>query len=200
MYDALTSRYTFSCPKQGESSVRLSAFRRVQRLPGASHPAVYRVLFACPCGEEHTGLVAHDDLDWAPLGLGEGTFLNVLTAHEDPLADEFADIAASKIRVGNWPWSFFCFREQRARPVYPSLFRLLAPAPPAGSVGIAVQCPACASVSVNVVSCAHVDLPFHNDREVGVVRRTFGAVLQKSTETFREELWGADVEPRRLAA
>ena len=39
MYDALTTRYTFACPAQGETSVRLSAFREVDRLPGASHPA-----------------------------------------------------------------------------------------------------------------------------------------------------------------
>ena len=46
----------------------LSSFRRLERLPGAAHPAVFRVLFDCPCGEDHLGLVSHDDLDWAPLG------------------------------------------------------------------------------------------------------------------------------------
>ena len=47
----------------------LSAFRSFERLPGAAHPAVFRVRFACPCGGEHDGLLTHEELDWAPLGL-----------------------------------------------------------------------------------------------------------------------------------
>ena len=69
MYDTLTSTYTFSCPIHGETHVCLSRFRRLEQLPGARHPAVYRVEFACGCGTEHPGLVSHDELDWAPLGL-----------------------------------------------------------------------------------------------------------------------------------
>ncbi|MGH3049135.1 MAG: hypothetical protein ACRDLK_03175, partial [Gaiellaceae bacterium] len=69
MYDALKSRYAFACPTRGETHVALSAFRRIERLPGAAHPAIYRVQFACGCGEDHDGLVTHDELDWAPLGL-----------------------------------------------------------------------------------------------------------------------------------
>ena len=81
MYDVLTTRYTFACPARGKTSVRLSAFREVDRLSGAAHPAVFRVRLACGCGEDHVGLVAHDDLDWAPLGLDDGaTFLNLMTA------------------------------------------------------------------------------------------------------------------------
>ncbi len=81
MYDALTSTYTFSCPIHGETRVCLSRFRRLEQLPGARHPAVYRVEFACGCGSEHPGLVSHDDLDWAPLGLGDDTrFVNLMTS------------------------------------------------------------------------------------------------------------------------
>ena len=68
MYDALTARFTFACPRRERTHVALSSFRRLERLPGAAHPAVFGIRFDCPCGEEHTGLVAHDDLDWAPLG------------------------------------------------------------------------------------------------------------------------------------
>jgi hypothetical protein len=74
VYDALTTRYAFSCPRRGEARVRLSAFRELERLPGAAHPALYQVVFECSCGEEHPGLVSDDELDWAPLGLGEGGF------------------------------------------------------------------------------------------------------------------------------
>ena len=53
----------------GETRVTLSAFRELRQLPGTAHPAVYEITFACPCGGEHIGLVSHDELDWAPLGL-----------------------------------------------------------------------------------------------------------------------------------
>ena len=72
--DALTGRFRLPCPTAGWCGVRLSAFREIERLEGTSHPALYRIVFACTCGGEHVALVAHDDLDWSPLGLGdEGT-------------------------------------------------------------------------------------------------------------------------------
>jgi hypothetical protein len=92
MYDALTGRFTFPCPARGEVRVALSAFRELERLPGAAHPALYRVLFACACGEEHGGLVTHDDLDWAPLGLQGGSFYNLMTARLDPCEGELSDL------------------------------------------------------------------------------------------------------------
>ncbi len=199
MYDVLTTRYTFACPARGKTSVRLSAFRRLERLPGAAHPAVYRILFACPCGEEHPGLVAHDELDWAPLGLaGETTFLNLMTARLERLETELGDLAARRISAGDWPWSFFCYPEDRPRPVFPSSFFLLAPGSPSGSIGIAVRCPACERISVNLVSPEHVDLPFHNDAEIGVVEHVFPSDAQRAVEEFRGELWSAGFDARRL--
>src|SRR5919106_1484151 len=171
MYDALTGRYTFACPSRGETSVRLSAFRLLDRLPGAVHPAVYRVSFACPCGDEHAGLVAHDELDWAPLGLQQGSFLNLMTSRIEAVAAELGDLAARRIQAGEWPWSFFCYPEEQPRPVLPSAFLLLAPGD--GSLGLAVTCPTCGKTSVNLVSERHVDHPFHHDREVGVVEHVF---------------------------
>ena len=69
MYDALTTSYTFSCPVHGEAHVRLSRFRRIDELPGSHAPTVFRIEFTCGCGHDHPGLVTHDDLDWAPLGV-----------------------------------------------------------------------------------------------------------------------------------
>ena len=80
MYDGFTGRYTFLCPVTGEVRVRLSRFRSLERVEGASHPSVYRVTFACPCEGQHEGLVSHDELDWAPLGLADVAFYNVMTA------------------------------------------------------------------------------------------------------------------------
>ena len=196
MYDAFTTRYTFACPRKGETRVRLSSFRALDRLPGAEHPAVFQVLFACPCGDEHPGLVSDAELDWAPLGLGEERFVNLMTARLEPAAGELSDLAVRRIQSGDWPWSFFCYPEGRPRPVFPSSFFLLAPGD--GSLGLAVRCPVCERVSVNLVSAEHVDLPFHNDREVGVLPHVFGADAERMVEEFRHELDSGTFDARRL--
>jgi hypothetical protein len=196
MYDVLTTRYTFSCPERGASRVSLSSFRRFERLPGAAHPAVYCVRFACPCGGEHDGLVSHDELDWAPLGLGEGTFVNLMTSRVEPVGSELGELAAARIRAGEWPWSFFCYPEERPRPVFPSSFALLADG--GGSLGLAVRCPACHRLSVNLVSHEHVDLPFHNDVQVGVVGHVFAEDALATLEEFRSELYSSAFDTRRL--
>src|SRR6266566_2540452 len=110
MYDPLTGRYAFACPVRGETHVLLSAFRSIELLPGATHPAVFRVRFDCACGEEHDGLLTHGDLDCARL---------------EPAGGELRELAALHIRRGEWPWSFFCYPEARPRPVFPSSFSLL---------------------------------------------------------------------------
>jgi hypothetical protein len=199
MYDRFTTRYGFACPKRGEARVTLSAFRRIDQLPGAAHPAVYEVTFDCGCGERHPGLVTHDELDWAPLGLGEGVFLNLMTAKLDPLEVELADLAARRIQAGEWPWSFFCYPEEQPRPIFPSAFFLLAPADDRSSVGIAVRCPVCGSVSVNLVSAQHVDVPFYNDSEIGVVDHVFQADAERAVEVFAAEIYAARFDARRLS-
>jgi len=196
MYDALTSRYTFACPKVGESRVTLSAFRTLEPLAGTAHPVVYCVRFACPCGSEHDGLVSHDELDWAPLGLASGVFLNLMTSRVEPVAAELAELAAARIKAGEWPWSFFCYPEERPRPVSPSSFFVLAPGE--RSLGLAVRCPACQRTSVNLVSHEHVALPFHNDPEVGVVEHVFNDDVARTLEEFRAELYSASFDTRRL--
>jgi hypothetical protein len=199
MYDTLTTSYTFHCPIHGETHVRLSRFRRLEQLPGAQRPALFRVQFECGCGEDHPGLVSHDDLDWAPLGLrDETTFLNLMTSRIEATSVELGELAATRIKAGEWPWSFFCWPEERPRPVYPSAFTLLAPAASGDRVGLAVRCPVCGKVSVNVVSRAHVDVPFVNDREVGVVEHVFERDAAASVEEFRAELWSESFDARRL--
>jgi len=198
MYDALGARYTFACPARERASVPLSAFREVERLPGAAHPAVFRVRFACLCGDEHDGLLSHDDLDWAPLGVGEsGMFLNLMTDRVEAVSDELWDFAVRQITAGSWPWSVFCYPEGRPRPAFPSLFRLLAPGD-GGSVGLAARCSSCGRLSVNIVSTAHVDVPFHHDLEVGVVPHVFADDAFLTLEEFRAELWSEAFDARRL--
>jgi hypothetical protein len=196
MYDALTTRYTFACPARGETRVSLSAFRILDRLPGAEHPAVFHVVFDCPCGEEHPGLVSDSELDWAPLGLADDRFLNLMTARFEDVAAELSELAVQRILAGEWPWSFFCYPEDRPRPVFPSSFFLLAPGD--GSLGLAVRCPSCERVSVNLVSHDHVDLPFHNDQEIGVVPHLFTGDGERMVMDFRDELDSGCFDARRM--
>jgi hypothetical protein len=197
MYDVLRSQYSFTCPTRGETRVPLSRFRRLTRLPGPAHPAVFRVDFECACGEEHPGLVGDDDLDWAPLGLGGGSFVNLMTSTLGAVGDELADLAARRIQAGEWPWSFFCYPEERPRPVFPSSFSLVAPG--GRALGLAVRCPHCSRVSVNLVSSEHLDVPFHNDERVGVVAHIFANDVPPAVEEFRAELYSSAFDVRRLA-
>ena len=196
--DALTGRYRLPCPTGGTCGVRLSSFREIERLPGTAHPAVYRVAFACRCGDVHTALVGHDLLDWAPLGLAEpGSYVNLMTSRPDGLADELTDIASSHIGRGTWPWSFFCYLEDAPRPVTPSAFRLLTPS--AGSLGVAIRCPACNTTSVNLVTAWHVDVPFHSDAHVAVATHVFAEHELRTVAELDAELGSATFDERSLA-
>ena len=178
--------------------MRLSAFREIERLPGPSHPAVYRVVFACACGGEHVALVGHDALDWAPLGLdGSVTYVNLMTSRRDDLAAELAALASARIGRGEWPWCFFCHREGAPRSVTPSSFRLLAPLPE--TVAVAVRCPVCDSTSINLVTAPHVDVPFHSDTTVGVVAHAFEDGSLPTIDAFRAELDAVSFDEKRLA-
>ena len=117
-----------------------------------------------------------------------------MTARFEEVAPELSDLAVRKILAGEWPWSFFCYPEDRPRPVFPSSFFLLAPGD--GSLGLAVRCPACGRVSVNLVSHEHVDLPFHNDREIGVIPHVFDE--RRSSPSFRDELDSGRFDARRM--
>jgi hypothetical protein len=51
---------------------------------------------------------------------------------------------------------------------------------------------------VNLVSRAHVDVPFVNDREIGVVEHLFEGDVAATIEEFHAELWSASFDGRRL--
>jgi hypothetical protein len=57
----------------------------------------------------------------------------------------------------------------------------------------------CGRVSVNLVSPEHVDVPFHNDREVGVVAHVFEEDALSAIEAFRDELYSSQFDVRRLS-
>ena len=81
--------------------------------------------------------------------------------------------------------------------MFPSSFALLTATD--GPVGLAVRCPSCRRLSLNLVSHTHVDVPFHNDREIGVVEHVFADDAVATLDEFRAELWSASFDVRRLA-
>ena len=80
--------------------------------------------------------------------------------------------------------------------MFPSSF--VAVVPGGRSLGLAVRCPACLALSVNLVTQAHVDLPFWNDASVGVVDHVFADDVGAAVEQFRAELYSARFDERRL--
>jgi hypothetical protein len=197
MYDPLTSTYSFPCPHGDAPRVPLSDFRTLERLPGASHPALFEITFSCPCGSEHPALVSHPELDVAPVGVGvDGEFRNFLTGHDDDLEAELLGLAATRIGAGEWPWSLFCFLEGRAQPMTPSALAVIAPGD--RLLGVAARCPSCTSTSVNLVTREHLDIPFWNDRSVGVVEHVFEEDAVRTMEEFRSLLDSSRFDERRL--
>ena len=98
-------------------------------------------------------------------------------------------------------WSFYCYPEGRPRPVFPSAFVAVAPGEHwfgGHWVGLAVRCPVCEALSVNLVSQAHVDLPFSNDGTIGVVDHVFPDDALRTVAAFRSELDSSRFDERRL--
>lgn len=197
MYDALTSTFALPCPHRGKARLPLSSFRALDRLPGPTRPAVFSIVFACSCGGVHPGLVTHDELDIAPVGIGvPGTFRNLMTAQDDSVEAELSNLAAARIRAGEWPWSFFCCLEAKPRPITPSAIALISPEE--GRFGVAVRCPACSRISVNLVSREHVDIPFWNDSHVAVLDQVFDDTSLQTVDALHAELASCRVDDRTM--
>jgi hypothetical protein len=202
MYDALRASYRFHCPRRPDGEtvrVPLSSFRLLERLPGAAHPAVYRIAYDCPCGDRHVGLMSHEDLDYGPLHPVEQEFRNLLTGRTEPVGDELAEVARTHVQRGNWPWRLYCSTEARMRPVWPSSLAMVAPSASGREavLGVAMSCPGCGEVSLNLVTGAHLDVPFYHDRVVGYVDRPYGDGRDLTVEIFHAELHSARFDSER---
>jgi hypothetical protein len=209
MHDLLRARYRLPCPtgREGRSVVALSAFRHVERIPGARHPAVYRIAYRCDCGGDHVCLLAHGDLDYGPIAgpMAEfgrehaPVFRNLMTGRMESVLDEMVELVRLQVQRGNWPWRLYCSRESRLRPVFPSSMSLVSPAEgrDARLVGVAMRCPSCGEVSLNLVSQPHLDVPFYHDRVVRYVDRPFGDGRDLTLERFHEQLHSARFDAER---
>ena len=200
MYDVLRARYRFHCPSRGDGDmvrVPLSAFRRIDRLPGAAHPAVYRVEYTCVCRDVHQGLVSHSDLDYGPLNEVDIEYVNLMTGRTEPVGEELADVARSQVQRGNWPWRLYCSNESRLKPVFPSSLVAVLPHTHGDLLGVAMSCPSCGYTSLNLVSEPHLDVPFFHDRVVHYVQRPFGDVRDMTLDQFRERLQSSQFDAAR---
>ena len=144
----------------------LSRFRSIERLPGAAHPAVFRVTYLCDCGDDHVGLVAHDDLDYGPIAATSVEFRNLVTGRTEPVAGELVELTRAAGAAGQLAVELYCGREAKLKPVFPSSLAAGAAAADSELVGVAMHCPSCGELSLNVVSEAHLDVPFYHDRVV----------------------------------
>ena len=200
MYDVLRASYRFHCPSRGEGElvrVPLSAFRRIERLPGAAHPAVYRVEYDCVCGEAHPGLVSHGDLDYGPLTAVEVEYVNLMTGRTEPVGEELAELARGHVQKGNWPWRLYCSREARLKAVFPSCLVAVSPHDRGDLVGVAMACPSCGQTTLNLVSHPHLDVPFFHDRVVHFVDRPFGDARDLTLDQFHDRLHSASFDAAR---
>ena len=67
------------------------------------------------------------------------------------------------------------------------------------AVGLAVRCPACSRISLNLVTPTHVDVPFHHDAEIGIVEHVFASDARQTIAEFTAELHSAAFDARRLS-
>jgi hypothetical protein len=202
MFDQLRNRYSLRCPELDHDAwVPVSSFRVIRRLRGASSPAVFRVEFDCECGGRHEALVAHDRLDWEPLGTDSTeTFMNLVTGRRELVATELLEQATDHLRRGSWPWTFWCHPERALRPGFPSSLRFVTPEHDHGTdrVGVLVRCFTCERHTVNIVTRDHLDVPWHNDEAIGIVAQVFDGDRLEPEERFRHQL--EDSVPRWLDA
>jgi len=146
-------------------------------------------------------LVAHDDLDYGPIAATPVEFRNLVTGRTEPVAGELVELTRVQVQKGNWPWKLYCGREAKLKPVFPSSLALVSPAD-SELVGVAMHCPSCGDLSLNVVSEAHLDVPFYHDRVVRLIDRPFLDSRDLTVDDFHERLWSAgfDAERARLAS
>ena len=81
------------------------------------------------------------------------------------------------------------------RPGYPSEVRYVAGR--GDLVGVAARCAHCGEVSLNLVSRAHLDVPFFHDRVVHYLERPFGDSRDLTLEEFRGRLNSARFDSAR---
>ena len=167
--------------------------------PGAAHPAVYGVAFDCALRRRSTRASSRTTSSTGRRsGSAAGGFLNLMTARLEAVEAELADLAARRIQAGEWPWSFFCYPEERPRPVFPSSFFLLAPGG-GGERRARRALPGLRTASRSTSSRTSTSTcRSTTTREIGVVEHVFAGDARATVEEFRAELYSGRFDARRL--
>ena len=142
--------------------------------------------------------MSHADLDYGPLAPVEVEFRNLLTGRTEPVGDELAEVARSAGAARQLAVAAVLQPRGADEPgvaVQPGMVR------PGGRprrvVGVAMSCPGCGEVSLNLVSGAHLDVPFYHDRVVRYVDRPFGDARDLTVEGFHHQLHSARFDTER---
>ena len=130
MYDALTTTYTLLVPaprRDARAAVALPPARAAARArsirPSTASSSPAAAATSTPGSSRTTTSTGRRSAS-----SDETTFVNLMTSQRRAARRTSSrDLAAARIKAGEWPWSFFCWPEERPRPVFPSAFRLLAP-------------------------------------------------------------------------
>ena len=78
-----------------------------------------------------------------------------------------------------------------------SCHQVVSPALAINSADVGMTCPSCGEVSLNLVSGAHLDVPFYHDRVVRFVDRPFGDTRDLTVEVFHHQLHSARFDAER---
>lgn len=147
-FDAIAGGWDAVCRESGSHGVvRLSAFRRVERLPGAGAPPAHVVTYRCGdgCGGQHQLLMSSEELDWLPVATGFAPHYDLMTGRMAHDPDAGIDLWWRAMRRGRWPVTVACEHHPAPVPAWPSCLRALEPdAEPEGRWFLVhFTCPAC---------------------------------------------------------
>ncbi|WP_210494902.1 hypothetical protein [Patulibacter sp. SYSU D01012] len=127
-FDALAGGWDATCGASGDPQVlRLSAFRRVRRLPGPAAPPAHLVTYRCACGDEHGALMSSAELDWLPVAATFGAHYDLMTGRMGRDPDAGPGLWARSMQRGHWPVTLRCEHHAGPVPAWPSCLRALEP-------------------------------------------------------------------------
>ncbi len=129
-FDAIAGGWDAVCSASGDHGVlRLSAFRRVERLPGAGAPPAHLVTYRCAdgCGGHHTLLMSGEELDWSPIATALPAHFDLMTGRMAVEPDAGVERWWRSMRDGHWPVTLRCEHHDAPVPAWPSCLRALEP-------------------------------------------------------------------------
>jgi hypothetical protein len=160
-FRALAGGWDAVCDASGARQVlRLSAFRRIERLPGPTAPPAHVVTYRCGCGGTHDVLMSGDELDWAPIVATFGEHHDLMTGRMATDPDGGLGLWWRSMQRGHWPVTLRCAHHSSPVPAWPSCLRALEPdsEPVAHHLLVHYTCPLCDRQGMQVMGTAALEL------------------------------------------